>query len=405
MSNNATPSPYKIIGPSVSLDGLHVYQTTNPATLEGLWRAFEESGHCTLYQTYGWCEAWLKTVGQASGAKPVVIVGLCQFGTPVFLLPLQLRRVMGLGVLEWLGSSNNGYGYGILARDFVRTAASGWFAANWHHILASIQGVDAVNLRNIPSAMFGHRGVLLSVTNIVAADASHALDFRGTVEELIHEKRGNAARRSMRKREDRLAAMGDVNFTALAGPDLLRAALADVLADQQARLKNIGIHQPFSDVERRFIHALADAHWGQKPLLRLSQLHIGGERALSVLGGVCDGTYWALISAMVPGRFLKHSPGEIGLRRLFESCVAENLQTFDFSAGDSSYKSTWSDRIIERRHSIAARRLGAVPLVLAMLAAEAAKREIKSRPVVFAAFKAVRTLLGNVRSKLFPAAG
>jgi len=76
--------------------------------LAGSWQQLDAQTGVRPFQEYGWCAAWVKTLGAAGGWR--LLVGtLWQGDRLVAVLPLCVRRVKGIRVLEWIGARVTDY--------------------------------------------------------------------------------------------------------------------------------------------------------------------------------------------------------------------------------------------------------------------------------------------------------
>ena len=88
------------------------------AAAEGPWRALEGSGSlATPYQGYEFLNHWQAHLAASAGMTPAIVVALNPAKVPLFLLPLGLRRVGGLRVLEFLGGKHTNFNMGLWRRD------------------------------------------------------------------------------------------------------------------------------------------------------------------------------------------------------------------------------------------------------------------------------------------------
>ena len=356
------------------------------------WREFEKSSAGTLFQNSLWCRAWLDTVGRSVSAEPRIVMARDPEGRLRFILPLQVRRRQGVRVLEWLGSPQHNYGYGLYDSAFLPQARQ-WFDANWDLLLAKIGGFDAILLAENPERMFGCVNPLATQFNMLGANPSFALALEPDFEALHVRKHSSERRRSARKNEARLAQSGTLEFGLPTSKPELHGLIETMFSHQQARLAEHGIHNVFGTVERQFIHRLAEMQDEDHPLLAPYHLRQNGEVLATMLGGLHGKCYWALISSLAPGPQRKHSPGEMALRRTIASCCERGLRTFDFSAGDAAYKRQWSDEIIELHTIMRAVTLAGFAWTAAMGFRLAAKRTIKRTPALLQAGTMLRRIV------------
>ena len=194
----------------------------------------------------------------------------------------------------------------------------------------------------------------------------------------------------MRKRDAKLQSSGHLCFdlpTRLADREL---TIKTMLIQQKARLAEGGVHGVFDDLEQDFIADLIHSKTAEGPLLRPHRLMLDGKILAVMLGAYRHGTYWALISSLAEGDVRKRSPGDYALRAMIQSLCEDGTVQLDFSAGDTAYKSHWSDRRVPMYFIVRATTLFGLPIAGFLLIREKLKRLAKTTPFL-------STLLFNLR--------
>ncbi len=360
-----------------------------------IWLKFQRHAVSTLQQSFQWCNAWQQTVGKTSGCSPRILLGRDAAGKVVFILPLQVRQSFGLTILEWHSYPGVNYGYGLFDRDFL-PQASQWFAAELDNILNAIGPFDVLSLQDLPVKLHGQEHPLLAHANLKAANRAYAMNLQPDFDALYAAKRSVATRKSHRKRDARLRAMGELSFGLPRNTQEAHKILDEVFSHQAQRLAQSGVHGIFGKTEREFFHLLIDETNGRDPFLLPYVLKCNGETLAVMLGGNASGIFWPFISSMSPGAAQKHSPGDYVLRHAIEACCKLGLTKLNFASGDSNYKLQWSDEIIDLSTILKARNVRGLFWVSASTLALTTKRFIKqNRLMLSVAFFMRRLLAGN----------
>lgn len=362
------------------------------ATAADGWSAFEQTANGTLYQAHLWCRSWMETVGVNLRVKPVIVTGQDATGDIMFLLPLQIRRRYGVAVLEWLGAPHGNYGHGLYAPRFAAMARA-WFDENFAHVLGLAGDFDAISLREMPEHLQGAANPLAGHFNLKGANRSYNLQLCRGFEELHARKRDGEDRRSARRKLRMLEDKGTVEFGLPTTPADLHLTLDTMFRHQELRLAERGVHGVFGPHERQFVHRLAELQNPDRPILAPYTLKLNGEVLAVLLGGVHHSGYWALISSLAPGDHRKLSPGDLALRKTIEACCGQGLGWIDFSSGDSQYKQSWADNVVELRSIIGGRTMKGLAFAAALAAHETVKRAVKRSPAMMAAIGRLRTAL------------
>lgn len=353
--------------------------TSDLQPLEVEWRIFEQRAAGTFYQSFDWCRTWLETVGRDRKVEPRIVIGRNRNGAIAFLLPLAIRRLRGCRVIEWLTTGELGYGYGLYDRGFLPEAAA-WFAGEGWRIVELAGPADALLLRDMPETLQGFAHPLLHWFSFRGRNSSLRLSIAEGFEAVHARKRSAESRRGQRKRDARLARLGEVAFGLPATREETHRQLDQMFDQQRERLALSGVHGVYGPAERQFIHRLADV---PGPALLPYRLMVGGKMAAMMLGGNYNGTYWALISSIAQGPASRYSPGDAALRRTIEACARRGMSEFDFSSGDTSYKSQWADETIDLFEAVRGLTAKGYLWAFATGGAIFAKRLIKRSPILW----------------------
>jgi CelD/BcsL family acetyltransferase involved in cellulose biosynthesis len=356
------------------------------------WQAFERSAVTTLYQTHLWCDTWQATCGAALGARPQIAVIRGSDGVVLAILPLQIRRHRGVRLLEWLGTPQSAYGYGLFSAQAL-AGAEHWVPWVFPRILDMIDGFDAVMLTDMPGALFGTGHPLNPCFTLRSANLSFQMRLEADFETLHARKRNGEDRRAARRKEELLGQAGSVGFGLPKSLVDVHATLDQMFEHQLARMAELGVRGVATPAERRFLHRLADVQDEDRPILFPFRLTCGADILAVMLGGRHGGVFWALISSLTGGPLRKFSPGDLALRKTIKACCEAGFTTLDFSTGDSSYKRAWADTEIALFHHLSARTLRGLVYAAATGFRITVKRWVKTTPALFRFSLAVRRVL------------
>ncbi len=343
------------------------------------WTDFEKDAASTVYQSHMWCSTWQETAGEARRTSPRIIIARNAIGRIVFILPLQLRRSLGLRILEWLGAPHCNYGYGIFSRSFLPLAPT-WFTAHAPEVFALAGRIDAIALTDMPDTLCGYPHPLRALFTMRGPNRSYSLPLKSDYDSVYASRRSKESRRTARKKDQALARYGVVEFGLPNGKDETRQVLDTMFHQQQSRLAEKGVHGIFGEAERRFIQRLAEKQDGARPFLLPYCLKCDGEVLAVMLGGSFNGTYWALISSLACTPLRKYSPGDLALRSTIAAACKTGHKAFDFAAGDTSYKLHWASEVLALNSTLQAKTLrGFIWATFAALGTHA-KHRIKRSP-------------------------
>ncbi len=349
--------------------------------LRSEWTAFEKHAATTVYQSHMWCATWQETAGAARGTMPRIVVARNPAGQIVFILPMQVRRSFGLRILEWHGAPHCNYGYGVFARSFLPMAGS-WFNEHGAEVLEIAGPADAIALTDMPDALCGHSHPLRFLFTMRGPNRSYSLALEPNYESVYASRRSKESRRTACKKDKALARTGSVEFGLPRGKEETREVLDIMFRQQESRLAEQGVHGAFGEAERRFIHRLAEKQDETRPFLLPYTLRCNGEILAVMLGGSFGGTYWALISSLASTPLRKYSPGDLALRQTIEAACQSGLDSFDFAAGDTSYKLHWASDVLPLNTALKANTLRGFAWTALAALATLVKHHVKRSPAL-----------------------
>ncbi len=366
------------LGPAVT-----VTCHTSLEELGTVWTNFQQHAHTTAYNSYQWAAAWQATVGAQLQVKSRILVGRGINGELLFILPLQIRRRWRLDVLEWHGSPDISYGFGLFSKCFAG-AARHWFEEHLAAVLGAVGEFDALCLLDMPESMLGLEHPLRRHFNLTATNETFMLRLNREYDTVYERKRNAETRRANRRKDARLQEMGELTFRNVAEPSELKSVIDVMLKDKVSRLAANGIHGVFEATEHRMVHMLAAARQPDgTPMFSTHALQLDGKLLAVTFGGVMNSCYWFYISSLAPkGPETKHSPGDYALRRTIEACCEGGLGTFDFGPGSAVYKTGWTDETTKLHCLVQARSLRALPFAMAIAVELWAKRRVKKIPLL-----------------------
>jgi CelD/BcsL family acetyltransferase involved in cellulose biosynthesis len=387
ISETFEPSAHELAGGML----IHVYD--NLSMVETRWRALQQHGFASVYQSFDWCAAWLSRVGTTRGIMPCIVTGENALGQVLFVLPLQIRKRRGFTIIEGLSAPQGAYAGLVLNRDFAQKNAAHWFGQYFEHVIEALPKHDVFRLENVAKIIHSIENPLLQARSFRAANQSHIMALQLDYNALLQAKRSSETRRTLRKRDQKLQASGKLEFDLPIDQSARDTTLRVMFEHQQQRLQEFGVFNVYDDLEQQFIRDLATINTPEGPLLRPYRLSLDGQTLAVMLGAYYNNTYWALVSSLAPGDLRKLSPGDYALRAMIADLCRDGTTEIDFSAGDTAYKFHWSDVQVPLHLIIRCNGVKGLPLAVVFLVREKLKRFAKSTPVLNSALFSLRRRL------------
>ena len=369
------------------------------APIEQIWRAFEQTADCTVFQTFEWLATWQRHIGAREGVRPAVVVGRDAGGDILFMLPLAIAK-RGYGrELTFLGSDLCDYNAPLLAPDFARVMPQA--LPLMQRAFDAVQerfGYDLVRLEKMPEAVGTQANPLVKLPVMLHPSGAYMTPLGADWEEFYREKRSTSTRQRDRAKRKKLAKFGEVQIVHPMRDDDIVATLDTLMTQKGRTFARMGVANIFTKPGyREFYRAMATGP-ETRQLAHVSQLQVGDETAAVNLGLTFRERYYYVLASYGDGEMSRFGPGAAHLRDLMQYAIGRGFRIFDFTVGDEPYKREWCDESLLYDHIAGANVRGNM-IAAGLRAARALKRTIKRNPKLWNAAYKTREMLGRLRRR------
>ena len=337
----------------------------------------------SAYQTPGWLDAWLGTVGRAE--RPVLVAGFDDQG-PVALLPLRRTPLGGLMVARFLGGRDANFGLGLfhpgvawdlpILRGFLGEAAR-------------LGGIDLFWLGNQPDALGGRANPLAALPRVPSPSLQHEVPLDPDPDAFLARTLSARARKHIRQKETKLAALAPVRHTRATDPATAARLAAALLAQRESRF---GPSDPDGSLQA-FLVAASQAAGGARPAVELHALTCGDAIVAVFAGAGHAGRFSGMmVSFAAEDPWARFSPGELLLARVMAEKCREGFEMFDLGIGEARYKSSFCPVAVPLFDTVLGITASGRVAAAALRAGLAAKRGVKQSPRLWAAVRRLRAL-------------
>jgi CelD/BcsL family acetyltransferase involved in cellulose biosynthesis len=390
--------------PSAGTDGLVLRIHRDPAAVAAIWRQLDSEGDGTVFQTYGWCVAWIRHVGVLAGVKPVIVVGYKQCGAPLFLLPLAISRAHGMRYLGWLAGDLCDYNGPLLAKSFGSAVGAARFPALWRAICRSIAAeadlrFDVVMLDKMPEAVGEQANPFMALAVQPNPSGAYLTHLGAEWESFYRDTRSSSTRRRDRTKLKRLEAMGAVAFATPDEEAGIVAVLDTLFAQKRQSFAHMGVADIFARPGYQAFFRDIATDPATRGMVHVSHLDVGATLAAANFGLMWRGRYYHILASYDAGPVSRFGPGAAHLRALMQHATERGCSVFDFTIGDEPYKREWADTELGLYDYCAADTLRGQGVVLAGTTFRRLKRHIKQTPALWAAYTKLRARAGGLKRR------
>jgi CelD/BcsL family acetyltransferase involved in cellulose biosynthesis len=344
MSIGASRPPVKPTnGGPPSYDCVEAFRVLEETRSE--WRELFAQAATSPYQSFEFLSAWSETLGKTQGLEPMIVLARDAERRALALLPFGVKARGPLRIATFLGGRESNFNLGLFRRGaepdrdtalrLLKQAAR-----------AIPTPPDLYDLRNQPSDFEGAANPLLLDSSqpspssaygaTLTSDAS-ALDLRLSKD----------ARKKLRKKEARLAELGEIRYEHQASGAGAIAIIEALIAQKSERLAAANIGSNLRDEPFRAFLTLLATQEGEGAL-ELHALTLSGKIIATYAGLAHDGRFSAMLNSFdMSDEIARCSPGDLLLHALLRNLVSRGFARFDLGIGEARYKNTVCTEKIE----------------------------------------------------------
>lgn len=363
------------------------------AAAEAPWKALEQTAIFTPYQSYDWVAHWHAARG-AQGR--VAIVVLFEGEQPVALLPLEIRRSLGLRRAMIIGTSIGNSDWLMMTPEIAPVLAGGGVSRLLVDAARQAGGIDVLAFFDQPASWGGVDNPLLALPHQPGPNHFYfsARGAAANFDRFDDKRLANLERRRRKLAET----MGPVVLRMAETAQEIDRVHAAFLEQRAARFAEQGIANIFAEEHFvRFMRQMAiDSLGSDRPSGAFHALY-AGDTIIATSFGTFAGTHYSqYINATAAGDIAKFRLIGILMHDLFADCARRGTLSIDMGLGDFAYKTDWTEARTVHDGVIPLSPAGrlAAPVQLAL---RAIKRAIKQDPQVFDLYKRLRGLLRGAR--------
>jgi CelD/BcsL family acetyltransferase involved in cellulose biosynthesis len=378
--------------------------------VEPVWRDFEKTAACTVFQSFGWLSKWHKHVGARAGIRPAIVTGRGPDGRLLFLFPLSVETRGALRQLAWLGHELCDYNGALFSDEFLRIVDRLDFPAQWRRVVARIRTtlrtrIDLIDLDKMQEQVGERPNPFAALDIMLHPSGAHIATLGENWDSFYSAKRSSATRKKERRKLKQLGEMGEVRF-ADATDMPQRAEVLDVLIEQKSRaFARMGVNDIFAVPGNREFFKDVATDPAMRDIIHVSKLDVGATVAATNLGLIYNGCYCLVLSSYQEGDISRFGPGRAHLHELLRYSMVKGLRLFDFTVGDEAYKLDWSDKNVKLYDYLEPVTIRGRLAVMAMMGFRHTKRFIKHTPILWRLYTMARSYKARMSGSSAKCAG
>jgi len=312
---------------------------------------------------------WFDAFADELDVEPRVVVATDGEGSPLTLLPLAIRRTLGLRIAEFACGRESNFNLALVRPGVALDFRSLLLEA----ARCDPEAFDLYFLRNQPRRFCGRDNPLVFPDACLSPSAAYGGALLASVRRRLSARAGKRA--SYRRR--RLATLGPLAFEHEARGERRKEVVATLCAQKAERLSHLGRSNPYSiEAMGRFLNALAE-----RERLEAHAMTVDGRIVATYVGLACRGRFSVLANSFeADGAVARFTPGEILLNALLENLLRRGFTDFDLGVGEAQYKEAVCNEAIELYDTVLAVSPAGALAAPILRASVACKRWVKRAP-------------------------
>lgn len=310
------------------------------------WDALQHRGPATIYQSFHWQVAWLETIGQAMGAKPLVTV-LTKNTTPVFLLPMIMTRKSGLVTAQFAGGDHANYKFALFDPNVADELVALLPQLLIELAKVSSPEIDAFDFTRVPLKWDESDNPLArAFPSKPSPENGGSVSLNGGFEAVLSNGNAKRKRKIMRAQERALEALDGSQLKTNLDRQAATVAYSAFVEQKKQWFSERGIINPFEDdATTAFFAKLSEqTHQTDDCLLDFTVLQSNDDHlAILAHGSFKDQVFGYFTSMNLDEKYKTLSPGAYVFHKKIEECCESGMRRFDFGVGGERYKTSWCD--------------------------------------------------------------
>jgi len=309
--------------------------------LEKIWRECEADAAGYPFQSYIWLSHWQNTVGLPLHSILPQLIVVWNEKEVQAIIPLSIRRLMGVNVLEWLGGEHTDYMGPLLSKKWKNIDKE--FPLCWQNIVSKLVSFDVIHFQK----QMEYIGPLLNpfvmsmscYSNLSANHTNLKNSWKEHYEKTVKIK----LRADSRRQRSRLAEFGELKFEVAKDNITKKKIIEKMVIQKSRRYCDTGVWDMLSVPENKVFYEKLVEITDDYIKIHCAALIVGDVFVATHVGFVDKSTFYYLMPAHEGGDWERYSPGRLLLEHLIEWAIQDDLKVFDFTVGGENYKKDWCD--------------------------------------------------------------
>lgn len=300
--------------------------------LNTIWEQIEDNENIFFYQRFLYIQSLVKTFD----IKNYSIVTIYNNSILVAILPLELKTIRTIKILQWLGTNISDYCSPIILKKNVFNDEE--FIIIWNKILKQLGNYDIIYLNKQPENIFKLPNPFVEfLKNTYHSKVFQIKLYENNVDYLTTLKNKKFTTEFLRIKK-KLLEKNKIKFE-----NLHKNTSKFIFSIINKKINLLNERNISHNIDNNFITFYQNLKMLYPNRLILSILKINDEIIAANIGIIDNKIFFYLLPVILSDKFKSFSPGKLLIYELINWSKKNNVQVFDFGIGEERYKKYWSN--------------------------------------------------------------
>lgn len=366
------------------------------ADIESIWRSFEETGDNYAFQSFNFLKQWHDSVDIVTNCQACLVVVKYPLDQPIMILPLGIEKRHGIRCLVWLGGEVADYHGPLLSPDYSKKLPAALFQQAWRIIQAQLPAFDSIVFEEMPQTIGGQLNPFVSLPCIPTASSAHFTDLGTDFNAFLTQKRSKKSLDTEKRKHKRLREFGQVEFVIATHSTQTKRFLADMISQKVRSYMEMGVSNLFASKEVCDFFAALSLQLYPSGMVHMSALTLDDRVIATHWGLVYKKRFYHLYPTYEQSELTRYAPGGLLMWKLFEWCIDNGIETYDFTIGDEAYKTQWCNHELNLYNYYHGTTVLGKTYTVFSVAYHRLKRKVKHTPKLWERVQTMRSWLAKI---------
>ena len=306
------------------------------------WKEISSIGNYNFFQSFD----YLKMI-TSKNSNALKIVSIYHENKIIAYLPLEIKNLYFIKILQWIGTEISDYCNPIIANDFHIKIKDKNFDEIWNDILNEIGNVDLIFFNNQLSEINNISNPFIKYFSSVEFSKVYQVKIDNNIDQYLKNQKERDNKKfyeiqrtinKLKNLENKFNVVFEIKELPNSKESFKKIVHNKVYQLNKKKIKN-RLNEEFIEIFENLINL-------KKNRYLLASLKINNETISTCLGIVSKNIFYYYIPMIISKNYNNFKPGKILMLKILDWCTKNQIEYFDFGLGDEKYKENFSNKLI-----------------------------------------------------------